>query len=87
MLSNELSELFTFPIDYYHDGKYGLFASCRIQPEQVRLLKSSENLCDLIEFAVELAGEDAEVEMSEMALACNDIHDLWDDEDDEHLYS
>ena len=82
-----LARMCTFPIDYMHDGVYGVFAKERESGNTI-LLQTDENVWNLFEYVTDIAGGEAVVEMSDMAIMLNDMEDIVEDiEDDEHFRS
>ena len=82
-----LARMCTFPIDYIEDGMYGVFAKER-ESDKTILLQTDENVWNLFEYITDIAGSEAECEMSDMAIFLNDMEDMIEGiEDDEHFRS
>ncbi len=82
-----LARMCTFPIDYVEDGMYGVFAKER-ETDKTILLQTDENVWNLFEYVTDIAGEEAVVELSDMAIFLNDMEDIVEDIDiDEHFRS
>ncbi len=83
----QLAKMCTFPIDYMHDGVYGVFAKER-ETEKCVLLETDENVWNLFKYVTDIAGSESVCEMSEMAIMLNDMEDIVEDiEEDEHFRS
>ena len=69
------SKDYTFPIDYISDGVYGVFANKNNTDEFV-LLETSNNVYNLFRYVIDIAGEEAEVELSECVIETFDLENL-----------
>ena len=71
-----LAKLCTFPIDYIGEGVYGVYAQQRETPTELILLKTDENVWKLFKFITDIAGGEAQCELSEMAIFLNDLDEM-----------
>jgi len=74
-LKYKWSEDYTFPIDYISDGVYGVYANKNNTREFV-LMKTSDNIYKLFRYVIDIAGETAEVELSDCVIECFELEDL-----------
>jgi regulator of sigma D len=77
-LSNQkrLAKLCTFPIDYIGDGVYGVYAQQLNMKNQIILLKTNKDVWKLFKFITDIAGGEAQCELSEMAIFMNDLEEM-----------